>query len=308
MQINGLLLLFFMFLIGIITILIAFNMYDSYRTDFFKVLYYYFLTSVILGFTYWITKFISGIVYNYQLLSFLKELFVFISIPLIIIKIYFLYRFAVLLKNAKNKKILLYIYFLFWFILYIILIWIEIFSNKYITYRISTLIFKIVFHFQFFLILSVIIYIFILSKSLKGEKWKYGIKIFAILFFSFSFLYYLFSLFYMYSKDFFNIMILLFLINQIIPVLYLSYFMSKNPDVLPKQDKNVDYKLLFSKLNISLREQEVFHLLIQGKSNKEIEDKLFISIHTVKAHIQNIYKKTGVKKRTHLINFTKKIL
>ena len=41
---------------------------------------------------------------------------------------------------------------------------------------------------------------------------------------------------------------------------------------------------------------------MQGKTNKEIEDDLFISIKTVKAHLYNVYKKMGVKNRLELIN------
>jgi DNA-binding CsgD family transcriptional regulator len=44
-------------------------------------------------------------------------------------------------------------------------------------------------------------------------------------------------------------------------------------------------------------------LILQGKSNKEIEDVLFISYNTVKNHIYNLYQKLGVKSRGQLINF-----
>ncbi len=49
--------------------------------------------------------------------------------------------------------------------------------------------------------------------------------------------------------------------------------------------------------NISKREKEVVDLLLLGKSNKEIEDDLFISIGTVKNHVYNIFKKAEVKNR-----------
>ena len=45
---------------------------------------------------------------------------------------------------------------------------------------------------------------------------------------------------------------------------------------------------------LTLRETEVLSLIIEGKSNPEIAEKLCISIHTVKAHIDSIYKKFGV--------------
>jgi DNA-binding CsgD family transcriptional regulator len=53
-------------------------------------------------------------------------------------------------------------------------------------------------------------------------------------------------------------------------------------------------------LNLSKREQEITRLVIQGKSNKEIERELYISIRTVENHIHNILKKGNLKSRTQL--------
>jgi DNA-binding CsgD family transcriptional regulator len=58
---------------------------------------------------------------------------------------------------------------------------------------------------------------------------------------------------------------------------------------------------IIKKYNISAREKEVVEMIINGKSNKEIESQLFISHHTVKNHIYNIFQKTGVKSRSQLI-------
>ncbi|UCE43322.1 MAG: helix-turn-helix transcriptional regulator [Candidatus Aminicenantes bacterium] len=53
---------------------------------------------------------------------------------------------------------------------------------------------------------------------------------------------------------------------------------------------------------ISKRESEIMGLILQGKSNKEIEDLLFISYNTVKNHIYNIYQKLGVNSRGQMIH------
>ena len=42
-----------------------------------------------------------------------------------------------------------------------------------------------------------------------------------------------------------------------------------------------------------------------GKSNKEISDKLFISLQTVKDHVHNIFVKAGIKNRVQLSNLVK---
>ena len=53
---------------------------------------------------------------------------------------------------------------------------------------------------------------------------------------------------------------------------------------------------------LSEREREVLDLLLQGRSNKEIDNELFISAHTVRNHVHNIYEKLGVGSRLQLLN------
>ncbi|PKR77738.1 DNA-binding response regulator [Halalkalibacillus sediminis] len=52
---------------------------------------------------------------------------------------------------------------------------------------------------------------------------------------------------------------------------------------------------------LSEREKEVLQLLVEGLSNKEIANKLFISDKTVKIHVSKIYKKLKVKSRSQVI-------
>lgn len=56
------------------------------------------------------------------------------------------------------------------------------------------------------------------------------------------------------------------------------------------------------KYNISNREKEIIELIVDGKSNNEIKEKLFISQHTVKNHLSNIYRKLEVKNRYELVH------
>ena len=51
------------------------------------------------------------------------------------------------------------------------------------------------------------------------------------------------------------------------------------------------------KYSLTGREKELLVLLLKGKSNKEISDQLYVSPETVKTHLQNIYRKLGVKNR-----------
>jgi len=53
--------------------------------------------------------------------------------------------------------------------------------------------------------------------------------------------------------------------------------------------------------SLSDREYELLLLLKTGKTNKEIADDLFISINTVKTHLQHLFEKLDVKNRTQAI-------
>jgi DNA-binding NarL/FixJ family response regulator len=49
--------------------------------------------------------------------------------------------------------------------------------------------------------------------------------------------------------------------------------------------------------NLSQREKEILLLVAEGHSNQEIADLLRISVHTVKTHLYNIYRKVAVPNR-----------
>lgn len=57
-------------------------------------------------------------------------------------------------------------------------------------------------------------------------------------------------------------------------------------NVSPDEDENA---------NLSQRELDVVKLIALGKSNREIAEELFISIHTVISHRKNITSKLGIK-------------
>jgi DNA-binding NarL/FixJ family response regulator len=61
----------------------------------------------------------------------------------------------------------------------------------------------------------------------------------------------------------------------------------------PKSDPSVD--------GLSDREQDVLRLLIEGHSYKAIADRLFLSVHTVRFHLHNIYEKLHVTSRMEAV-------
>ncbi|HLN21508.1 MAG TPA: LuxR C-terminal-related transcriptional regulator [Bacteroidales bacterium] len=58
---------------------------------------------------------------------------------------------------------------------------------------------------------------------------------------------------------------------------------------------------------ISPREKDIIREICNGLSNKEISEKLFISLQTVKDHTHRIYLKVNVKSRMQLMNLVKGI-
>ncbi|MFC1563531.1 LuxR C-terminal-related transcriptional regulator [candidate division KSB1 bacterium] len=90
------------------------------------------------------------------------------------------------------------------------------------------------------------------------------------------------------------------LIN-IIPVIWIKkFFIQSNSANYIVEDKSLLF-VLIQRYRISERELDIIDLILKGKSNKEIEEELFISFNTVKNHIYNIYRKIGVNSRGQLV-------
>lgn len=98
------------------------------------------------------------------------------------------------------------------------------------------------------------------------------------------------------------------IIPQIIPgltgnfdTIYIIYLSSSNPanDQVIEKIAAVYY--------LSNREKEILKLIYNGFSNQEIAEKFYISIHTVKSHIENIFKKMSINKRASLFNIIDEI-
>ena len=72
-------------------------------------------------------------------------------------------------------------------------------------------------------------------------------------------------------------------------------------------NKQMDEKLNFENL-LSIRENEIFELIVSSKSNQEIADQLNISLNTVKFHIKNMYEKLQVKSRKEVLSLAQNSL
>ena len=67
-----------------------------------------------------------------------------------------------------------------------------------------------------------------------------------------------------------------------------------------KNKKSQIQNLTLAKQQLTKQEQNILTLLLNDQSNKEIADNLFVSLSTVKTHVNNIYKKLNVQSREEL--------
>jgi len=78
-----------------------------------------------------------------------------------------------------------------------------------------------------------------------------------------------------------------FFCNKILDVILEKHFTDDNDECKPA--------------TLSMREIEIINLVVKGFSNREIAEKLFLSIHTVYAHRKNIMKKLKIKSPVELV-------
>ena len=55
--------------------------------------------------------------------------------------------------------------------------------------------------------------------------------------------------------------------------------------------------------SVSSREWQIINLYCEGKTVKEVAEKLYISEYTVKAHLKNIYRKLDIKNYRELLTY-----
>lgn len=67
--------------------------------------------------------------------------------------------------------------------------------------------------------------------------------------------------------------------------------------------KSINKVVEVNNQKLSIREIEVLALIMQGLTNHDIAEKLFISYETVRSHRKNILEKTGAKNTASLIHY-----
>lgn len=93
---------------------------------------------------------------------------------------------------------------------------------------------------------------------------------------------------------------------NVAPIVWIQRFFLPYHERLYLADSDRVLDIVAGENKISKREREVMQLILEGKSNKQIQEQLFISHHTVKNHIYNLYQKMGIKSRSQLMSLVMK--
>jgi len=138
------------------------------------------------------------------------------------------------------------------------------------------------------------------AKDLKNRPRIRAIRVFSavyIVFFFYQLFLWLLPLYTWVMLSAFNLLLL-----NIIPIPFLSSLLKERERSVPdKPETREKIERFYENYRLSTREKEIADLILEGKSNDEIKDELFISIFTVKRHITNIFMKLDIKSRSQLI-------
>jgi NarL family two-component system response regulator LiaR len=71
-----------------------------------------------------------------------------------------------------------------------------------------------------------------------------------------------------------------------------------SPDVLDVLIHSITHPSEIKSYNLTERELDVLHYMVEGLTNPEIADKLVVSVNTIRHHVRNIFSKLDVSTRT----------
>lgn len=293
--------------IKLISILVAFHFYNRYSLKFYRTFAYNIISINLCGLFIFAGNYLTDIIFYNQTVDIsIKSKFVlifnFMSLPFLLIFLFFIIVFfreifgkpltPRLKKVSLITGMIMAVMATFGFIEYLR-------QNSSSLAETIGLGFNVLFS---LILLSSISQGFFYLKDIKDREHRKILLIFTLLFLG------------IYSFLAINMILVSGLFSKIIALLpwglILLIFMQKKmnkfyllrPDSL-KKSKSLEKT--YKKYQITMREQEIISLVCAGKSNRDIEDALFISLQTVKNNIYNIFKKLKVKNRVELINFVR---
>lgn len=294
---------------GFAALALSFNLQRKYELNYVKSYFYHQILIFLFGFygllgTISTHYFLTDIDFKGEVIGLLFSFLPFIGVPFMIAAWYMFIRISF---EIIERKIALK--FTLWFFVIVIIVFLMFgFLVPYIDYFIVDKIEINTHVFLFFIFIEILTLIivfsnyFIFSNYLKDKYKVRFIKFFALVNLS---LYILSVVFLMLGENnltFIAGYTMVYFFKDIIPLLILGSYLSKNYvhpiNVVAENTK----ESFIERYGVSKRETEIIDEIIQGRTNKEISERLFISLQTVKDHIHNIFLKTEVKNRVQLTN------
>ncbi len=294
--------------IAFLTVYLAHRLNKTYRLGYLTAYLYFLISFNIMGFLNHIGRYLGVSLLMdspEETLLLVRYLFAFLAFPFVALSIYLFIAFANDMIGTKLSSLFMRLFGAAWAILFLLLVF---FARNYFYTRNENSLFVF---FQAINFLGSIcffltpFYILLRSKGLSDNQQKRIARrfswIYILCFGTASLMTSRFILPY-FAPLTIPIMIFSFFAVNLPPLTYLIFSLKKHPIKIHRPFQDSDLENFYNVHKISNREKEIIDLILDGMSNADIEKALYISPHTVKNHIYNIYQKLGVKNRVQILN------
>jgi len=290
-------------------IMIAYQLYQTHQKPVLQILLYQqiFLISFFV-YGIWgniaLHEILADLSLTNELNSKLKIFIPVIGIPFLVVSWFMLIRFAYILNGFRESKMFPLLYFPLLFV--IVFVFSVLINNGVIQIGDEPDLFII----RAITGINLLIHVIFLIPFLNEKKNKPLTKEIRLMK-KHAFIYLLGVLVYSIVLSFYNYfgsvsicisIMILFAVSILIPIILK---LNEKTQLQPKTSNNIDFNNFCNLYEISKREAEIILEICTGKSNKDISEKLFISLQTVKDHNYRIYSKLGVKTRGQLTNLVR---
>jgi DNA-binding CsgD family transcriptional regulator len=292
--------------LAVIGIMISYQLYHTHQKPVLQIFLYQqiFLISFFI-YGIWgniaLHEILADLSLNSELNNKLTVFIPVLGIPFLIVSWFMLLRFAFRLNGIIESKLFPLLYFP---LLFVIVLGFSVLINREII-NISTepdlFIISSIVAINFIIHVIFVVPFFSDKKNKPLTKEIRFPKKHALLYFAGVFLYSGVLSFYNYfgTISICISILILFAVSISIPIILK---LNEKSQLLPTSHNNIGFTELCNLYEISKRESEIILEICTGKSNKDISEKLFISLQTVKDHNYRIYSKLGVKTRGQLTN------
>jgi len=297
-------------IVGTGVFLYAYQVYRKYCHKYLKALLYYILFFNIMIFVAFIHEYLLINLFNSDFSNMLQNpVIIFLALLILVVfstEFGITYSLNRIVTYIKGKEVSRWVNVLF-------ILWVAVFGaaslfGMFITFQKSVIEPFYWIHAGWIFSMDVIIIsmlISVLAFSYRNNTNEYSIRSFAYIFLAgyAGFIFSQLDFYFFHTGIEKNYDPLILLLINFCPFFWLKFYFTKQ-NLSPSTMERMEgiFNRLCRKYNISKREKEIIELILSGKSNREIEDALFISFNTVKNHIYNIYQKFGVQSRSQLIH------